>query len=511
MMKKRILAALLCGVILASTVACDTKDANADQRAASSVEDTTELSTEAPTETPTDTPTETPTEPSTEKPTEPPKDPGSSDANEAFVDYWDLLDTLALLQQENGVEKFRTEHPDLDEREEKILASLCEVDKRALGYCFLDVDEDGNKELLLPDPNLFLRAVYTVYQDKPVFLKAFDTKNSGVFYKTLYNYTQKVEGDLIHNTYTAGKIQNSAYVETCVLGYTYHSDTRQETDHYWVENGEKRSEDASVVNERISLKYPSFPFYNEWAGVTYTSLFEEGAEEIVKERRYRLTSAEGIHKLEVFDRNGNCVYTKESGTEIYCYEQEDILRIHIADSYLFYSLSKDCFSRTLYNVEDNRRELVAYTVEDDNSTSLIVENMFDPSVFHREYECPQNIGSVCFAPDGKSIEISFGSYSKPSKRVFCFETLPILRVTTICYVRMSASVHEDDFYYVSSGNPALLRPANEDTVRLLESLEGGTYKDADGNERKDWYRIVYGGRICFVTADSFEVLTYEVK
>ena len=36
-------------------------------------------------------------------------------------------------------------------------------------------------------------------------------------------------------------------------------------------------------------------------------------------------------------------------------------------------------------------------------------------------------------------------------------------------------------------------------------------QDADGNERNDWHKIVYNGRELYVTADSFEVLTYEVK
>ena len=142
---------------------------------------------------------------------------------------------------------------------------------------------------------------------------------------------------------------------------------------------------------------------------------------------------------------------------------------------------------------------------------MVVENVFDKTALQQKFECPQQVSSAHFALDGKSIEISFGSSLKPSKRVFCFETLPILKVTTICYVRTLTSVQEQDFYYISSGNPALLRPANEDTVRLLETIEGGTYKDADGNERNDWHKILYNGKICFVTADSFEVLTYEVK
>ena len=82
MMKKRILIALLCGVILASATACNTKEKSIDQ----SVETTIESPTENPTENPTEKPIDS---------------PDSPDSASVFGDYQDLLGTLVLLQQES--------------------------------------------------------------------------------------------------------------------------------------------------------------------------------------------------------------------------------------------------------------------------------------------------------------------------------------------------------------------------------------------------------------------------
>lgn len=502
MMKKRILIALLCGVILASATACNTKDKTIDQ----SVETTIESPTENPTEKPIDS-------------------PDSPDSASVFGDYQDLLGTLVLLQQENGVEKFRTEHPNLDEREEKLLTSLCEVDARALGYCMKDVTSDGVDELLLLNSNFSIRALYTMHEGMPVFIKSFDNYGSVFFdslrdYVKIYNYLQVDEGALSKRVYSLGTIKDGKYVETATVGYTYHTDTREETDFFWTENGELRSADAFTVYEELELFKDGASFSSNPAKLTYTAILENDPHAVGKDQHYRITQANGVFKIEVFDKNGVCVYSDEHTNTIYCYAEADILRIVYSapsgysgklNKYRFYNISTNTLSEVFENVRAFRRELVAYEVEEGNTTRLVVENIFDKTAFQQKFECPQQVSSAYFAPDGKSIEVSFGSSLKPSKRVFCFETLPILRVTTICYVRTLTSVQEQDFYYISSGNPALLRPANEDTVRLLETIEGGTYKDADGNERNDWHKILYSGKICFVTADSFEVLTYEVK
>jgi len=240
-----------------------------------------------------------------------------------------------------------------------------------------------------------------------------------------------------------------------------------------------------------------------------TTVENEGA-------NYRITKINDIYKLEIFDQGGKLVYEEESASKIYCWtEDDDILQFKgfsaSPDNCLFYSVSQNKLSQLFHDVRVVKKDLVAYLVMEEKSSRLVVENIFDKESFCMDFDCPKDVFEAYFAPDGKSIEVSFGSSLKPSKRVFCFETLPILKATTICYVRLSASVQEGDVYHISSGHPALLRPANGDTVRLLETFEGGTYKDADGKERTDWHRILYRGKEMYVTADSFEVLTYEVK
>ena len=65
---------------------------------------------------------------------------------------------------------------------------------------------------------------------------------------------------------------------------------------------------------------------------------------------------------------------------------------------------------------------------------------------------------------------------------------------------------------LSSGNPAYLRSATQDTARLLqvEPVIGGSYESDNGTVRNDWYKISYYGKECYVSADSFEVDTYRI-
>ena len=458
----------------------------------------------------------------TKQPTEKPTEKAS-----VFGDYQDILGTLVLLQQENGLEKFRAEHPNLDEREEKLLTSLCEVDARALGYCMKDVTSDGVDELLLLNSNFSIRALYTMHEGMPAFIRLFDNDGSVFFdslrdYVKIYNYLQVNEGTLSKRVYSLGTIKDGKYVETATVGYTYHTDTREDSDFFWTENGELRSADAFTVYEELERFENDASFSSNPAKLTYTAILEDDPHAVGKNQHYKITQANGAFKIEVFDKNGVCVYSDEHTNTIYCYAEADILRIVYSapsgysgklNKYRFYNISTNRLSEIFENVTAFRGELVAYEVEEGNTTRLVVENVFDKTALQQKFECPQQVSSAHFALDGKSIEITFDSSTrKPAKRVFCFETLPILKVTTICYVRYSTSVQGNgNVYYINSGNPALLRPANGDTVRLLETLEGGTYKDADGNQRNDWHKILYNGKVCFVTADSFEVLTYEVK
>ena len=482
MMKKRILATLLCGVILASAVSCNTKDTKVDQE--STVEQPTEQLTENPEE-----------------------------KASVFGDYQDILGTLVLLQQENGVEKFRAEHPGLDAREEAILLSLCNVDVRALGYCVKDVTGDGKDELLLLNSGEWIRTIYTLHEGKPAWIK--DFCRGGVKDGVLYDETNTEDATMLSRSYSIGKIVNGKYEEESSFGYSYVFDKKEYQDVFLIENQETLKTDMKTVEQKM-LAVPGFPHNTREEGVTYTRLFEDGTAVEDEGANYRITKTNGVYKLEIFDKDGNVAFSKRSLGSIYCRVGDgDLLRFDYDDFYdshcYFYSVSQNRLSQKFPRAAIKRGELVAYTEMDGEVPLLVVQNIFDKTLFCMEFECPKSPYSMNFSPDGRSIEITFsGASGKPGKRVFCFETLPILRVTTICYVRYSTSVH-DDVYYISSGNPALLRPANEDTVRLLETLEGGTYKDADGNERNDWHKIVYNGRELYVTADSFEVLTYEVK
>lgn len=162
----------------------------------------------------------------TKQPTEKPTEKTS-----VFGDYQDLLGALVLLQQENGLEKFRAEHPKLDEREEKLLTSLCEVDARAMGYCMKDVTSDGVDELLLLNSNFSIRALYTMHEGMPVFIKSFDNDGSVFFdslrdYVKIYNYLQVNEGTLSKRVYSLGTIKDGKYVEVATVGYTYHTDRK---------------------------------------------------------------------------------------------------------------------------------------------------------------------------------------------------------------------------------------------------------------------------------------------
>jgi hypothetical protein len=393
-----------------------------------------------------------------------------------------------------------------------------------MGYCVKDVTSDGSYELLLLNSNFSIRALYTMHEGMPVFIKSFDNYGCVWFDSILdsfeiYNYLQVDEGALSKRVYSLGTIKDGKYVEIATVGYTYHTDTREETDFFWTENGETLSADTFSIYKELERFKDGASFSSNPAKLTYTAILEDDPHAVGKNQHYKITQANGAFKIEVFDKNGVCVYSDEHTDKIYCYFEADILRIVYSapsgysgklNKYRFYNISTNTLSEVFENVRAFRGELVAYTVEEGNTPCLVVENVFDKTALQQKFECPQQVSSAYFALDGKSIEISFGNHSKPSKRVFCFETLPILKVTTICYVRYSTSV-QGEVYYINSGNPALLRPANEDTVRLLETLEGGTYKDADGNERNDWHKILYNGKVCFVTADSFEVLTYEVK
>ena len=54
-----------------------------------------------------------------------------------------------------------------------------------------------------------------------------------------------------------------------------------------------------------------------------------------------------------------------------------------------------------------------------------------------------------------------------------------------------------------------MRPANNDTARVLRTLTGGEY-ESEGGIRNEWSEISYMGKTLDVTADSFELDYYVV-
>ena len=482
-LKKRLLIALLCAGFLVSCVSCD----HGGEATDSTPSTTASLESSHPDE---------------------------EGETLAFARYEDLLKTYTELRRTNGEADFRDAHPILDEREEAILQSLLPLCDRTVGYCMLDVDKDGEQELLLLDPERYLHALYTLKDGVPVFVKSFCESDSGVYNGKLYDHVTVREGNLLHHTVYVGRLVRGKYVEEERYGYTYHADIWESDGFFLFQNGKEVQTDEQTV--RTKMSFPSFPTYSGSAGVSYTPILEGQAEVLQEDPFYRITETDdGAYELMIFDGEGNPVHTERFEKKVYCYASQNIL--HFGDTYsnafeFYYDTISGRLSPKFRNVMDSSRELVAYAIWEEDSCRLAVSHMFDPNLFYREYACNQ-ISGADFAPDLKSIEIEYyddSGYWRLAKRVFCFETLPILRTTTICYVRTGAGLHNDT-YMISSGNPALLRPANGDTVRLLQTVKGGTYTSADGTERDDWHQIVYRGRICYVSADSFVVEQYVVE
>ena len=530
MMKKRILATLLCGVILASAAACNTKDKSIDQTVETTIE------------TPIENPMENPTEKPTEKPAEPPTDIRFSFLSQKEKETWRvrLISVLAA----RDIKDYEAGLPgsyavglmdlDLNNTPEVLVAYpggsignvFLEIYDLATGkeltsynagssgngmdICFYVADKEGDPVILEEgwmraldigglDRVKMLPGTIEALEEDAKLLFAVSEKDG--YYSVNGKQVQKSEYETSYQQF----LKDHRKIEATQIQMIQWTDLKSKDRETLV----AEMADALIASSQGFIDYTKKP--TEKPSVPSDGSFVED------EGRYHriIKKADGVYKLEIFDQDGKLVHEKESASGISCWTEDgDLLQFRgfsaSPDNYLFYSVSQNKLSKTFHDVRAVEKNLVAYLVTEDKSSRLAVENIFDKEALCMDFECPKDVFEAYFAPDGKSVEVSFGSSTKPSKRVFCFENLPILKVTTICYVRLSASVQED-VYHVSSGHPALLRPANGDTVRLLETLEGGTYKDADGNERKDWHRILYRGKEMYVTADSFEVLTYEVK
>ena len=219
------------------------------------------------------------------------------------------------------------------------------------------------------------------------------------------------------------------------------------------------------------------------------------------------------YEYEIYDKDGKIVKSEQTDSSILIWQEYDLLVISISssdytDGYSyrkrFYSVSQNRFSDEFYDAWSYSEDKVAYP----DKGVLTVQNIFDKSVFYRQYPEYERPSSVKFDPDGKAI--SFYSYveneRKPAIRTVCFERLPIIKAL---YSRIPVfyEPYPDCPLQLSShfNEWAYLRSATEDTARLLDT---DPIKTEWNGEVLEYYKISYFGRECFVYADDFIAATY---
>ena len=426
-----------------------------------------------------------------------------------FPDYEGILKIIALLAKNSGVSEFENNYAPLDERETAIYNEIRERINDNLGYSIVDINDDGTDELVLLRGNAYTpSSVFTIKDDKPVFLTdIYSGENSkgaidkrGVIYKFVYNK----ENDYY---YEVKKI-----VDGELVGLTYGCRDTGKIEYFVVRNG---------INSDVTKEYLS-ELENEYADIfnklelttqnshigPYNHIIDCGPHYKLIEDPLSYKS----HTYEIYNKENELVLSKQVNESTYIHEHDDVLDIVVMgssygfDVHTYYSLTRDAFSEEFTHIRSLSGDKVAYFEND----RLIVRNVFDKNEFYREYPEYSSASYVSFAPDGKSLELRFNveGFSKPATKVICFETLPILKTLKTRGVYGNLKF---DLYFLSSGNPAHVRAATEDTLRLMqtETVIGDCYQTESGT-RNDWYMVIYNGRVCYVEAAYFEVSSYIV-
>jgi len=440
---------------------------------------------------------------------------------EMFLSYDDIIDTLLDMSKNGCLDLYENRSALFSERESKIyseLRNLADTTYGSVCYTIRDVNKDGTDELIFTsaDPYHMLNLL-TLKDNKPVMLDFFwsGTNNhvgsideNGVVYKEAYG-----KGDNYHyyiKEIIAGELVGLEF------GVLDRDIDDAEVEYYKDENGtytvipesefyEIREQYDHVFSKRYASNYI--------LGLgPYTKLIEASPD-------YKIIDYgeddNGNQKIicEFYDENGNLVNEKVLNEHIYVLKNGSSLAIGSAyDSidFFFYDPQSNTFSEYFEHTCDYSEDKVAYIKDN----KLIIQNIFDSTVFYEEYPEISSYIRAHFSPDGKSFEINYKieGEPKPATKAICFEDLPIIVTEKLCYVRSSPSIYDDNVIYLSSSNPAYMRPATKDTARLVkaEAIEGGEYP-SDNGTRNDWYEIIYHGRICYVTADSFFVSTYNAE
>ena len=505
-MKKRIFTMLLCGLLLLGTTACDTENPTTGAQ------------------TTTETTTVTTTSDGGGDP-EPPAEPI------AFASYEDVLSTYFSLNKSDGDAFFTDTYSKLDDREKSILSGLRNLTVNAglgrHGYSICDLNEDGVKELVfLQDGRGKPRLLFTLKDGLPVYVDEFYAgenwygaiNQNGVIYK--YGY-----GKGESSCFTSYRIVNGEMVGTQYASY-YASEEDFEADRLSYskmtfqgdvstrEPITKIAFDAVYTVYEDVIQNPKDVTYDSNIGYFYTlAEFDD---------YYMLLKEGNAYYYELYDESENLVKSETSDDFVSLYREEgcDIVQIYdLYDNYSFYDVKNNRFSKPYseHFIDVNYENgLIAYKIPEESKNYLVVQDIFDEAVLYQKIDVSILDDGIFnpvsyyhnFAPDGKSISLYLGVDSwKYAERVVALEPVEAVKAVKKCYVRITTNIY-DDVYYISSGNPALLRPENGDVVRLLERVKGGEYSSDDGT-RSDWYKIAYHGQVCYVTADSFEVIAVE--
>lgn len=442
-----------------------------------------------------------------------------------FADYGMILDALLEVSRAGGVERFEAKYPELDERESKIYHELGALrDGWNVGYYIGDLNSDGVDELvLMQESRLAPVVLFTLKNSLPVLLTWFWTDGNhtgaidkdGVIYRSGYGKGESCYKEIL-------EISNGELVGL-IFGISS-DDPDEEQEYYKIYKGNKSVISKSEY-EALCEKYKSI--FDDMQGTTVSSELDYSY--LINGGKYfkefcRRAGDSTTYSYEVYDKNGNVVLSGAGDDHLdFCVFEISSDFICIVknlsaqnETTVFYDVSKNLISESFGKIWEREGERIVFFEGEGENKRLIVRDIFDTEVFYREYDHPiceaEKLYWVNFSPDGKTLELqdSREGDARHATWVICFETMPILRVTTPCFVRKEASIG-DNHVMLTTGK-AVLRHDTGDTVRLLGdgTITGGEYTSADGTVRNDWYKIEYRGEVCYVTADSFEVDIYRV-
>lgn len=370
-----------------------------------------------------------------------------------FSSYDDVLNTLSKIAKQEGKESFEAGMPKLDSREQEIYQRLCGITSQML---------NTPKEC------------------------------------TLHCSLLDLDGDGTEEMHAVALLEEDVWNLVPL--------EKTET-FFTIRGGVPSLDDGSLLERYRQMKQ------NE------TPSIKPIQDPLVTHPHYRMTRLdfqnEKAEKIEyqIYSSDGALVKTGDARTSFWGYCEGDLIEFSADYRIFFYSISQNKFSEVDFPgfVEFSIVSQKAVYVR---NGILTVQDIFDRNTYYEEFPTYQGPYSYYFAEDGKSLSFRHvvEGAKKDATSVICFEELPIIRATKICYVRTGPGT-DYDVLMLSSGTYSYLRPATQDTARLLqaEPIIGGSYESDNGTVRNDWYKISYYGRECYVSADSFEVEIYRAN